>query len=133
MELLKEVQSLQSEIIENRRFLHANPETGFALSKTTAFVMDKLKEMGYAPKACGKSVVVTIGKKGKALLLRADMDALPIKEQTGLPFASKNGNMHACGHDMHTAILLGVAKILKTTKSNYRVKLNCYSNLRKKP
>lgn len=113
MELVKEVQKLQGEMVENRRFLHANPETGFALSKTTAFVMDKLKEMGYAPKTCGKSVVATIEKKGKALLLRADMDALPFKEQTGLPFASKNGNMHACGHDMHTAMLLGVAKILK--------------------
>ena len=60
------------------------------------------------------------GQPGKTIALRADMDALPIKEETGLPFASQNGNMHACGHDAHTAILLGVAKVLNENKDKLK-------------
>ena len=125
MELVKEAKNLQDELIQNRRWLHAHAETGFELSQTVEFVKDKLMKMGYKPLSCGKSVAVNIGQKGKALLLRADMDALKIEEKTALPFASKNGNMHACGHDMHTAILLGVAKLLKMHEKElqYRVKL----------
>ncbi|MBQ8885292.1 MAG: amidohydrolase [Clostridia bacterium] len=117
-QILKEAKSLEKELIKNRRWLHAHAETGFALSETKKFVEERLKEMGYTPEPCGKSgVVVTIGrqksKNGKAFLLRADMDGLPIKEETGLDFACTNGNMHACGHDLHTAALLGAAKLLK--------------------
>ena len=114
--VFKIAKKYEQEIIENRRFLHAHAETGFALTQTVAFVKQKLQEMGYTPQDCGKSgVVATIGKSdGRgAFLLRADMDALPIREKTGLTFACKTGAMHACGHDMHTAMLLGAARILK--------------------
>ncbi|MDD6032105.1 MAG: M20 family metallopeptidase, partial [Oscillospiraceae bacterium] len=75
-----------------------------------------LTEMGYEPMDCGRAGIVALagGKKpGKVFLLRADMDGLPIREETGLPFACQNGRMHACGHDMHTAMLLGAARLLK--------------------
>lgn len=116
--LLNESKSLQKEWINYRRFLHAHAETGFPLKDTTRFVTETLENMGYAPVPCGKSgIVATVGnpKKSKhCFLLRADMDALPITEETDLDFAACNGNMHACGHDMHTAMLLGAAQLLKS-------------------
>ncbi|MGX7149118.1 M20 metallopeptidase family protein [Enterococcus ureasiticus] len=106
---------LEEELIQIRRHLHQNPEIGMDLPNTVAFVKEKLTEYGYDPKSCGKSgVTVVAGKKsGKTFLLRGDMDALPIRELTDLPFKSENGYMHACGHDMHTTMLLGAAKLLK--------------------
>lgn len=109
-----------------RRYLHKNAEVGFDLEKTCAFIEKTLKSYGYQPHRVGRSgVVATIGKSGKTILLRADMDALPIAEQTGLPYACTSGHMHACGHDMHTAMLLGAAKLLKAREKelNGRVKL----------
>ncbi|MGG5343237.1 M20 metallopeptidase family protein [Enterococcus sp. AZ192] len=106
---------LQEELVEIRRHLHQNPEIGLELPKTVAFVKEKLTEYGYDPQSCGESgITVVAGKKpGKTFLLRGDMDALPIRELTDLSFKSENGYMHACGHDMHTTMLLGAAKILK--------------------
>lgn len=98
-----------------RRALHERAETGFALKETKKYIKEQLQALGYTPKDCGKAgIVAIIGKKGKrCVMLRADMDALPMYENTGLPFACKSGNMHACGHDMHAAMLLGAAKLLK--------------------
>ncbi len=124
--ILKEAQGLRKQLIEWRRGLHERAEVGFALPRTTAFVKAALKEMDCEVKPCGKSgIVALLGQGERTFLLRADMDALPIKEETGLPFASTNGNMHACGHDMHTAMLLGAAKLLKAREKrlNGRVKL----------
>lgn len=126
--ILENAKKLQSELVGCRRFLHEHAEVGFELENTTAFVGSRLEEMGYTPQPCGRSgLVATVGKAGKrkAFLLRADMDGLPIPERSGEPFACKNGNMHACGHDMHTAMLLGAAKLLKTyeTELNGVVKL----------
>ena len=113
-EILKEANQYAEEIKSIRRCLHENAETGFELSKTTELVEKELKKLGYWPKRCGQSgITATVGGGGDAVLLRADMDALPITEQTDLPFASKNKSMHACGHDMHAAMLLGAAKMLK--------------------
>lgn len=115
-ELLKEAESFRDKIIADRRFLHEHPETGFDLTDTVAYVKKELTAMGYTPVACGKSglTVLAGGKKpGKVFLIRGDMDALPIHEEADVPFASQNGNMHACGHDMHTAMLLGAARLLK--------------------
>lgn len=115
-ELLLQAKSMQKELINMRRRIHGYAEIGFSLDKTKAFVKEKLEEYGYTPIDCGKAgVMADIGmdKDKKAFLLRADMDALPIKEETGLSFAAKNENMHACGHDMHTAMLLGAARLLK--------------------
>lgn len=114
--LLEEAKELQNLLIEHRRYIHENAEIDMDLPITTKYVMDKLTEMGYEPKEICKSGIVAIagGKKpGKTFLLRADMDALPIVEETDEPFKSKTNYMHACGHDLHTAMLLGAAKLLK--------------------
>ncbi len=115
-EILKVAKSLQEKYVALRRKLHENAEVGFDLPKTKRIVCETLTALGYTPKeVTGGGIVATLGekKKGKALLLRADMDGLPIHEQTGKPYACKKGNMHACGHDMHTTMLLMAAELLK--------------------
>ncbi|MBQ4069268.1 MAG: amidohydrolase [Lachnospiraceae bacterium] len=116
-EILQEASSYENEIISIRRTLHEYAEVGFDLKQTKAFVAEQLTELGYIPQNCGKAgIVATIGENNnsnKVFLLRADMDALPIQEESGENFACTNGNMHGCGHDMHTAMLLGAAKLLK--------------------
>ena len=114
--LLQEAHELRDCISKERRTLHQNPETGFDISATLSFVKSELLDMGLQPVDCGKAGIVALvgGKKpGKVFLLRADMDALPITEEADVDFASQNGKMHACGHDMHTAMLLGAARLLK--------------------
>ena len=116
-DLLNEAKALEPQLQTWRRTLHRHPEVGFDLPQTKALVKQALTEMGYAPQDCGKAGVLALagGKKpGKTLLLRGDMDALPIQEQSGEEFSSEiPGRMHGCGHDMHTAMMLGAAKLLK--------------------
>ena len=115
-EIMNQAKSIKNDIVEYRRTIHENPEVGDTLPKTKAYVMDKLKEFGYEPQEiCESGIVATIkgNKEGKVFLLRADMDALPMKEVTECDFKSNNGSMHSCGHDMHTSMLLGAAKLLK--------------------
>lgn len=124
--LKKDARALQTRLVKTRRYLHANAELGFQLPNTKTYVTQALRALGYAPKEIGKAgVVAELGKGKSCILLRADMDGLPIHEQTGLPFACKTGNMHACGHDLHTAMLLGCAELLKKYEKDipYRVKL----------
>lgn len=119
--ILEKVQEDHAKIIENRRFLHSHAETGFDLKQTLAYVKQELEAMGYEPIPCGKAGLIALAggmKPGKVFLLRADMDALPIKEEANIDFASANGNMHACGHDMHTAMLLEAARILKAYEND---------------
>lgn len=118
-QIMQEAAALQEEIKAHRLWLHTHAETGFDLTETKPYVKSTLTEMGYTVQECGKAgLVTTVGKPGgKVLLLRADMDALPIAEEADVDFACKNGRMHACGHDMHTAMLLGAAKILKAHES----------------
>ena len=118
-QILREAKALQEEIKSHRLWLHTHAETGFDLTETKPYVKSTLTEMGYTVQECGKAgLVTTVGKPGgKVILLRADMDALPIAEEADVDFACKNGRMHACGHDMHTAMLLGAAKILKAHES----------------
>lgn len=105
---------LRDETIANRRHIHKNAETGLDLPKTKAYVMEKLTEYGLEPKDCGYGVTATLGKGGKVLLLRADMDALPMPEESGEEFACPTGKeAHTCGHDFHAAMLLTAAKMLK--------------------
>ena len=105
---------LKDETIANRRHIHKNAETGLDLPKTKAYVMKKLTEYGLEPKDCGYGVTATLGKGGKVLLLRADMDALPMPEESGEEFACPTGKeAHTCGHDLHAAMLLTAAKMLK--------------------
>lgn len=113
---LKRAQELEASMKSDRRYLHQNAEIGFDLPITTKYVMDRLQEIGLEPKEICKSGVTALieGKKpGKTYLLRADMDALSMNEENVLEFASKTNAAHNCGHDMHTAILLGAAQILK--------------------
>lgn len=105
---------LKDETIANRRHIHKNAETGLDLPKTKAYVMEKLTEYGLEPKDCGYGVTATLGKGGKVFLLRADMDALPMPEESGEEFACPTGKeAHTCGHDFHAAMLLTAAKMLK--------------------
>lgn len=113
---LKRARALQDTLIADRRHLHAIPEIGHDLPQTVSYVKKRLAEIGYQPQEIGNSgLVVTAGGKnsGKTFLLRADMDALPLREESGLPFAATNGNCHACGHDLNTTSLLGAAILLK--------------------
>lgn len=113
---LEEASALQETIVKNRRFLHTHAETGFDLKDTLEFVKKELESMGYSPLQCGKAGLVALAggkKEGKTFLIRGDMDALPVKEEAEVDFACTNGRMHACGHDMHTAMLLGAAKLIK--------------------
>lgn len=113
---LERAKAILPELVANRRHIHQNPETGMDLKETAVYVMEKLREMGYEPQICGTSgVTATVGGKkgGPVFLLRADMDALPMKEDSGLDFAACGNKAHTCGHDMHTAMLLGAAKLLK--------------------
>ncbi|MGI6337553.1 MAG: M20 metallopeptidase family protein [Eubacteriales bacterium] len=107
---------LSDAVIRIRRDLHQIPEIGFDLPQTVAYVTRELAALGLTPKyyvnRSGMTAVIEGNRPGENVALRADMDALPIREETGLPFASNNGNMHACGHDGHTAMLLGAAKLL---------------------
>lgn len=121
----------QSQVVEWRRWFHQNPELGNREFNTAARIAEILTEMGLEPKTgiahTGVVAIIEGGKPGPLLALRADIDALPVKEQTGLPFASQakgeyNGRevdvMHACGHDTHMAMLLGAAWVLNSVKED---------------
>jgi len=115
MDFYNRALELKDETIQNRRNIHKNAEVGLDTPKTKAFVIEKLKEYGLEPEECGYGVTALLGKKeGKVLLLRADMDALPMAEQSGEEFACPSGKeAHTCGHDFHAAMLLTAAKMLK--------------------
>ncbi|MBQ9768295.1 MAG: amidohydrolase [Lachnospiraceae bacterium] len=119
-ELLQEAEVMQAQLTRWRRFLHAHAETGFDLPETVAFVTKELAAMGITANPCGRcGLVAELGRKEKetVFLLRADMDALPIPEESGVSFAAPTGKSHACGHDMHTAMLLGAAQLLKAREA----------------
>lgn len=135
----EEVNKYEEQIIEDRRHLHMYPEIGFDLPETQKYIQNRLEAMGIEYKACGTlpeeirkkymragfpeqndctGIVATIGTDGPCILLRADMDALPIHEEVESSYKStKDGMMHACGHDSHVAMLLGAAQLLKDHES----------------
>lgn len=104
---------LKEETIANRRYLHEHAETGLNLPTTVAFIKEKLTAYGLNPTPCGHGITALLGKGNPVILLRADMDALPITEDSGEPFSCQTGSMHACGHDFHAAMLLTAARMLK--------------------
>lgn len=128
-------QDLREQLVKDRRYLHQIPEIGTDLPETSAYIKKRLDEMGIPWKDCGgplpekmtedymaagfprmekeTGVIASIGSGEPCILLRADMDALPVKEDTPLEFKSVNGYGHMCGHDAHAAMLLGAAQILK--------------------
>jgi amidohydrolase len=107
-------------VLELRRAIHRRPELGFEENETAALVERELDELGIEHRRVAKTGIVGVirgAKPGAVAALRADMDALPITERTGLPFASEiPGKMHACGHDAHTAMLLGAARVLQSSR-----------------
>lgn len=134
-EIRRRAEEIRPQITADRRYLHQIPEIGTDLPKTSAYIKQRLDEMGISWKDCGgklplkmtedfekagfprmekeTGVAAVIGKGSPCILLRADMDALPIQEKNTLEFRSVNGSGHMCGHDSHTAMLLGAAQILK--------------------
>lgn len=109
--------ALREETVENRRWLHTNAEVGLHMPKAKEYIMAKLRAYGLEPAGCGEGVTATLGKGGRTILLRADMDALPMAEESGEPFACPTGEAaHACGHDNHAAMLLTAAKLLKESE-----------------
>jgi amidohydrolase len=123
MPVINRIASFADDMMEWRRWLHRNPELGFDLPKTSAFVAERLREIGVDEIHEGiarTGIVALIGGRaeGPTIGLRADMDALPIAEETGADWASETpGAMHACGHDGHTTMLLGAARYLAETRS----------------
>lgn len=113
-------------IIPIRRCIHQNPELGFETFKTAGYVKAILDELGYQTELVvgGAGVLGFLDlKKSKTIAFRSDLDGLPIKEETGLPFASQNGLMHACGHDGHISMLLGAAKLLKENQDKLKTNI----------
>ena len=121
MDYYKRALELNDETVKNRRYFHTNAETGLHMPMACAYVMDKLTKYGLTPSRCGEGVTATVGNGGKVLLLRADMDALPMPEESRLPFACPTGKeAHACGHDFHAAMLLTAAKMLKENEAELK-------------
>lgn len=111
----------REETIAHRRWFHQNAETGLHMPKGQAYVLETLKNYGIDGRKCGQGVTATLGKPGKCILLRADMDALPMPEESGLDFACPTGTeAHTCGHDFHVAMLLTAARILKEHESELK-------------
>jgi len=118
-------EAILPDVIEIRRRLHRRPEIGLQLPATQAVVAEELRHLGLEPRLGGTTTSVTAiiegAKPGPTTLLRADMDALPLQEDTGLDFASEvQGVMHACGHDTHVAMLLGAARLLTERQADLR-------------
>jgi amidohydrolase len=110
------IAALTPVLVEDRRHLHAHPERSFAETETVAYLAGRISAMGLRPEACAGGLVVRLSGgagRGRTVAVRADMDALPIEEAEGLDFRSQSaGVMHACGHDAHMAIALGVMRVL---------------------
>ncbi|MBP3896942.1 MAG: amidohydrolase [Mogibacterium sp.] len=113
---------MKEDLIRWRRHLHQIPELGLRLPETSSYIQGELDKLGisYTVSKENSHVVALLGSGENCALLRSDMDALPMSEESGLDFASTNGRMHACGHDMHAAILLGAAKLLKAHESELK-------------
>src|SRR5271156_3934990 len=123
MAVINRIAEFHADMTAWRRDLHAHPELGLSETRTSAAVRDWLKSFGVDEIITGIAKTGVVGvirgntDSGRAIGLRADMDALPIHEETGVPYASQNpGIMHACGHDGHTTMLLGAAKYLAATR-----------------
>ena len=113
MNIYQRALELKEETISHRRWFHTNAEVGLHMPNAQKYVLETLACYGINAEKCGNGVSAVIGSSGKVILLRADMDALPMKEESGLPFACKGNAAHTCGHDFHASMLLTAARILK--------------------
>ncbi|MDR2985994.1 MAG: M20/M25/M40 family metallo-hydrolase, partial [Nocardiopsaceae bacterium] len=121
--ILDDANAISGEIADLRHAIHAEPEIGLDLPKTQRKVLDALEglplEISTGQDLSSVTAVLRGARPGKTVLLRGDMDALPVTERTGVPFASQvPGAMHACGHDLHTAMLAGAAKLLSARQAD---------------
>ena len=121
-QIMLEAEQIKEEMTAWRRKLHQIPEIGLKLPKTVQFVKEKLDEMGieYTVYEESSNIVACIGHGDTCYMIRGDMDALPMEKKSGETFSSTNGCMHACGHDMHTAMMLGAAKLIKAHESELK-------------
>lgn len=121
-QIMLEAEQIKEEMTAWRRKLHQIPEIGLKLPKTVQFVKEKLDEMDieYTVYEESSNIVACIGHGDTCYMIRGDMDALPMEEKSGETFSSTNGCMHACGHDMHTAMMLGAAKLIKAHESELK-------------
>lgn len=121
MNIYKRALELFEETVTHRRWFHTHAEVGLDMPQAKIYVINTLRSYGITATECGHGIMATIGKGDKTILLRADMDALPMKEESGLDFACPTGTeAHTCGHDFHAAMLLTAAKILKENESELR-------------
>jgi len=121
MDIYHRAIELREETQRHRRFFHENAEVGLELPEACAYVEQELRRCGIEPIRCGGGITAQIGSGEPVILLRADMDALPMAEESGLPFACKSGKAaHTCGHDLHAAMLLTAAKLLKERETTLR-------------
>lgn len=119
MDFYQRALELREETVAHRRWLHSHAEVGLDMPKAQAYVLDALKKYGLEPRPCGHGVTAELGREGgRTLLLRADMDALPMPEESGESFACPtDAEAHTCGHDFHAAMLLTAARMLKESES----------------
>lgn len=117
MDFYNRAKAIAEEITAHRRYFHTHAETGLTMPLAKAYIKEQLQKLGIEAKDCGEGVTATVGSGGKVILLRADMDALPMREESGEPFMSQTDAAHTCGHDLHAAMLLGAAKLLKENES----------------
>lgn len=118
MDYVERARELKKETVAHRRWFHTNAEVGLETPRAVDYLMERLAAYGLSPEKCGHGVTAQLGKGGRTLLLRADMDALPMGEESGEPFACPTGTeAHTCGHDFHAAMLLTAAKMLKENES----------------
>lgn len=120
MNIYERALELKEDTIAHRRWFHTNAEVGLNMPNGQQYVLETLASYGIKARKCGHGVTATIGSGGKVILLRADMDALPMEEESGLTFACTTGAAHTCGHDFHAAMLLTAAKILKERESELK-------------
>lgn len=119
MDYLNKAKQIETSLFDHRHWLHAHPEINQNCPETFNYIIKELENLHIDYKILGTAgIMAEVGNKnGKTILLRGDMDALPMKEESGLPFASTCNNAHTCGHDVHTAAMLGAARILKETEN----------------
>ena len=121
---LNDIEALFPELEENYQYLHQHPELGFEEKVTSEYIMKQLKEYGIQGKRVARTGIIADiqgSTPGKTVAIRADMDALPIEEQSGVSYSSQNpGIMHACGHDSHVTMLLGAAHYLAQHRDAFK-------------
>lgn len=123
MNIYEKALLIRKSIINHRRYLHTHAECGLNLPISVKYISDTLNSLGLAPERCGHGIIATVGHGEKCVLLRADADALPMKEESEEDFSSRENVAHCCGHDIHSAMLLGCAELLSEMRNSLQCKV----------